>query len=235
MESDARAVKAAAFLAQALGLEDDPIALAADLAPIDLDPTVAVFAAELDSSIGPAAFLLYLYALAAPDADGQTGRDRFEAALATLQTAAERDAPGPRVVAHAVTDDDGFVLATTPATLRALRGDAAPERLAAGTVGPSPTDPLQARRAAADALLRLLRAADAEATAWLRATEVEPRPEPDEESGVRDGFNFTPEETELALFLLDDLSIRDLLRVLNVVLATAREQALAVDEEGREG
>ena len=39
---------------------------------------------------------------------------------------------------------------------------------------------------------------------------------------------FTPDETELALFLLDNESIGTLLRVLNVLVSTAQMQAATV-------
>ena len=232
MESDDRRRQAAAFLAQALDLPDDPAQIAGDLLPVDRTPAVAVFATELDSSVGPAAFLVYAYALAALDDDGRSGRDRFAADLDTLETAAARGAPGPRAVAHALGDDTAFVLATSPATLRVLTGE--PPVVAPADAPPLPpgADPNETRRSAAEDLLRLLRAADEPATAWLAAWAAsdagtggpsQPAPSP---------RAFTPEETELALFLLDDRSIRHLLQTLNRLIATARDQtAAAMDDD----
>jgi hypothetical protein len=225
MATDDRSLRAAAFLAQALDLADAPDALAADLVALDRDPAVAVFAAEFDSSVGPAAFLIYAYALPVSDSDGRTGRDRFAADLATLQTAADRDVPGPRAVAHALTDTDGFILATTPATLRALTGETVPDGLDAGAADLLPTaDPSAARGAAAAELLRLLRLADTQAAAWLAAVAAERHRRPaGDDPTASTAFAFTPEETELALFLLDD-RLRHLFRALNSLLADAHEQ-----------
>ena len=213
---DPQPLKAAAFLAQALGLPDDPAALAPDLTPVDRDPILGVYAAELASSVGDAAFLVYAYDLAALDVAGRTGRDRFAADLATLQEAAARDAPGPRLLAHATTATDAFLLATTPATYRALAGEDAPTPAPFTSDHENADDPLAARRAAAEELLRLLRLADAQATAWLAAI--------DDRADAPDSVSFTLEETELALFLLDERSIRNLLHVLNRLLTTVRDR-----------
>ena len=229
-DADDRRRQAAAFLAQALDLPDHPSQLAGDLLPVAETPAVAVFAAELDSSVGPAAFLVYAYALAATDDDGRPGRDRFASDLETLETAAARGAPGPRAVAHALGDDAGFILATSPATLRALTGEPA----AAGPVDP-PTlphgaDPKETRRSAAEELLRLLRAADEPATAWLAAWAASNggagAPSPPTPSSRA----FAPEETELALFLLDDRA-QNLLRALDALIAHARDRAAAVHRD----
>ena len=229
---DERAVKAAAFLAQALelGPGTEPAALAADLASLKRDPHAAIFAAELDSSVGPAAFLVYVYAFDANGPDGRSGRDLFEADLATLRTAAERDAPGPRLVAHALGESEGYVLATTPATLRALRGEAPDEAIETLEAGPGELLPAgeaaEARRTGAEELLRLLRAANAEAVRWLAALQAEGRlrPEPGDEDALAT-IPFNEAETELALFLLDERSIQALLRALNLLLTAARAGA----------
>jgi hypothetical protein len=230
--SDDRAPRAAAFLAQALelGQDVDPLALAADLTRLKVDPQAAIYAAELDSSVGPTAFLVYVYSFAATGPDGRTGREFFEADLATLETAAEREAPGPRVVAHARSEDEGFILATTPATLRALRGETPPEALEslqadAGDLLPT-GDVAEARRTGAEELLRLLRAADREAARWLAALQADGRLLPDAADGeIRGTIAFNDAETELALFLLDERSIQSLLRALNVLLTAARAGA----------
>lgn len=223
--SDVRIVRAAAFLGQALGLTDDPGVLAGDLSVVEEDEVGAVYAGELDSSAGPAPFLVYVYDLGRRDAQGRSGRDRFAADLATLETAARLDTPGPRALAHADTGDDGFVLATSPATFRALTGasPAAAERRAEAAASAAAI--AAARSEAAAELLGLLREADRQAEAWLTAVggpagSAGADPAPEIELGA-----FTPEETELALFLLDERSIRHLLRTLNAVLAEARARA----------
>lgn len=219
MDADDRRL-AAAFLAQALDLADDPEVLAPDLVPVDRDDAVAVFAADLDSSVGPAAFLIYRYELGT--AAGRAGRERFEADLAVLETAAARNTPGPRIVAHAVTADHAFVLATSPATLRALTGDGGPTLGQAAAAGAGTSDDLERRAITAAELLRLLRLADAEAAAWLLAAPSAPIEPDGDRGGGRPSDRFTPEETELALFLLDDHSIEHLLRALNQMLTLAR-------------
>ena len=217
-------LKAAAFLSQALDLADDPATMVDDLVTIEATAVVTIFAAELDTSAGPAAFLIYQYAIAASDDEGQTGRQRLDNDLATMETAAARDVPGPRPVAHAVTAEDGFILATSPATLRVLTGEGETEVLEATSADLLPTGNHEARRReAAEELLRLLRLADEQATAWLAATG-DPAPSSSADPApVR--FAFSPEETELALFLLDDRGIQNVLHVLNRVLTTARDQA----------
>lgn len=224
-ESEHRRIGAAAFLAEALAIGDDPDALAADLLPIEEDSLVTVYAAEVDSSVGPAAFLIYAYALGVRGAAGETGQQRFDADLATLETAAARGAPGPRPVAHASADGIGFVLATSPAVLRELTGD---ELDGAGVANdpPPPDDPIEVRNAAANDLVALLRSADERAAAWLAAVR---------DSGRIDGGDrttdapapfpgsFSPEETALALLLLEG-GTRNLLRAFEAFLAAARDQ-----------
>ncbi len=221
-EPSAGQLHAAAFLVQALDLEDDPRALAPGLSVLKRDAPAATYAVELDSSIGPTAFLIYAYDLLAFDAKGRTGQELFDIGLATLERAAERDAPGPRLMAHALTSERGFMLATTPETFRVLSG--AEEALAETRVVAPGADPLATRRKAAAELNRLLVAADRHARAWLAALEGENGAS----GGDAAGITFTEEETELALLLLDERSIQALLSVLNLVLTAAREQAEAL-------
>jgi hypothetical protein len=224
-------VKAAAFLAKALDLDPglDPIVLAADLAVLKRDPHAAIFAAELDSSVGPAAFLIYVYDLATAGPDGRPGRDFFDVDLSALEVAAERDAPGPRLVAHVRGEREGYILATTPATLRALRGEATAEAIEALAAGPGELLPVgdaaEARRHGAEELLRLLRAANAEAARWLAALRSEGGLLPEDGDAAGATIPFNEAETELALFLLDERSIQSLLRALNMLLTAARQGA----------
>lgn len=224
-DGDPRRPGAAAFLAQALEIEDDVDALAADLVKIEGDEAVGVFAAEVDSSAGPVAFLVYAYALAARDATGRGGRERFESDLAVLETAAARDAPGPRPVAHAESGDAGYILATSPAVLRVLAGDAE-VTTPGGAADLPPGDPAEARRAAAEELLRLLRSAEEQATAWLaavRASEVADPGASERPPRAPLPPAFSPEETELALSLLEGRT-RNLLQTFEFLLAAARDQ-----------
>ena len=212
-EQDQRRLGAAVFLSQALDLADDPVVIAADLALVNEDLAVAVYAAELESSIGPTAFLVYAFDLEAEDEDGRSGASRFDDDLATLERAASLDAPGPRSVAHAQTAPLAFILATSPATLRALIGESPAAADTPVVTSPVNPDLLKIRRTAAAALLRHLRAANDQAEIWAGAHGNEPL-------GV-----LTPEETALALFLLDERSIRSLLGVLDAMLTAAKRQA----------
>jgi len=215
---------AAAFLAEVLGLEDDVDALAEDLSSIKRDANAAIYTIQLESSVGPAAFLVYGYLLDARGGDGKTGQELYELGLTTLQLAAERNTPGPRAVANGESGDYGFIIATTPGTYRALAGE--PEAFEAN-LEPDPlelpaTDETDRIRAdAADELLALLKQANERASTWLRAIQTASQGG----NGQDELLAFNPSETELALFLLDDSSIGDLLRSLNLLVATAQQHA----------
>ncbi len=221
MDQDREALKAAAFMTQALALDIDPLTLATEMTLIERDAISAVYTAKFDSSVGTAAFLVYVFTLHAQAEDGHTGQDAFTSALDTLQTAAERDAPGPRVVAHASSGEERFILATTPATARALAGETPVEEPERGEADLSTAYTARARRQAAGELLRLLRAANSEATVWLAAIRAGGRDQPN----ATDLLTFDDVETELALYLLDERSIQNLLRALNLFLTAARANA----------
>jgi hypothetical protein len=220
---------AAVFLGQVLGLSETATDLANDLSPIKRDVNASIYTIQLESSVGPAAFLVYAYVLDDRGGEGHTGKELFDAGLATLQQAAERSSPGPRAVAHAETDAYAFILATTPGTYRALTGapepsasvDAIPAHLAATE------DARSARSEAAQDLLDTLRAANAQATNWLTALQLSTEAEADDDRSGEEMIVFSEEETELALFLLDDESIGNLLRALNLLVSTAQRQAAA--------
>lgn len=221
---------AAAFLAEVVGLDGDPDALdglAADLGAIKRDSNAAIFTIQLDSSIGPAAFLVYAYLLDERGGDGRTGRELYEAGLATLEEAAQRQTPGPRAVAHAETGMAGFILATTPGTYRALQGDSAPADSTdvsedRPTTSPSMSELDHQRADTVSTLLRLLRDANVAATEWLTAIQAASSVS---DAGAGDLVAFNEEETALALFLLDEQSIGDLLKMLNLIVAAAQQQA----------
>ena len=222
---DTLAMASAAFLAQVLDLEDDPAILTDDLAAIKRDQNAAIYTIQLESSVGPAAFLVYTYVLDATGGDGHTGRELFDAGLATLQQAAARNTPGPRAVAHAETDEHGFILATTPGTYRALAGEAPPALEPQPADLPSTEDTERIRSEAAEELLRLLQEANAHARTWISAIQSAGASEGPIGDDVDDLIEFTETETELALFLLDDASIGDLLRSLNMLVSTAQQRA----------
>ena len=230
-QSDSPITRAAAsFLGQVLGLGEAPTDLASDLSAIKRDANASIYTIQLESSVGPAAFLVYAYLLYERGGDGRTGKDTFDAGLETLQQAAANDSPGPRAVAHAETDDYGFILATTPGTYRALVG----EGTKVSTLETQPADLLptaeleRSRSASAEELLRLLRESNRHAADWLSAIQGSGQTVDGDEAGM---VEFTEHETELALFLLDDESIGSLLKALNVLVATAQDQAAAAIED----
>jgi len=213
---DDQQLRLAAFIVQALDLEDDPRDLASEIVALKRNANAGISSVELDSSVGPAAFLIYHYLLKQKNDEGKSGKQLFNADLKTLELAAKRDTPGPRIVAHATAGDEAFILATTPATFRALTGEES------GALPPPAGDLTEARRASALELLRTLRAAEQEAQTWLVAIQAEGNVQPDESAA---SIQFLEEETALALFLLDDRSIQNLLRVLNLLISAARAQA----------
>lgn len=220
---------AATFLGQVLGIAESPDYLEADLSPIKRDANASIFTIQLDSSVGPAAFLVYAYALRQRGGDGRTGKELFDAGLTTLQQAAQRAAPGPRAVAHAETEALGFILATTPGTYRALTGDPEVNTTIEATAADlaAMEESARFRSEVAQDLLESLRSANQHATDWLAAIQVAGQSDADTEGddAIDDLFLFTEEETELALYLLDDDSIGNLLRALNLLVASAQQQA----------
>jgi hypothetical protein len=221
---------AALFLGQVLGLTDEPDYLAEDLSPIKRDANASIYTIQLDSSVGPAAFLVYAYILDKRGGEGRTGKELFDAGLATLQEAAQRSAPGPRSLAHAESGGHGYILATTPGTYRALTGDAGSgEGLEATTADLiAIADAQRIRGEAAERLLEILRIANDHATQWLDAVRL--ASQADDET-IDDLLEFNDRETELALYLLDEQSIGNLLQALNLLVATAQEQAAAAYQQ----
>jgi hypothetical protein len=221
--TDEHALKAAAFLTQALELDDDPGLLAAEVVSLKRDANAGISTLELESSVGPAAFLIYDYQLDRLNAELTTGQTLFDADLRTLERAAEVDSPGPRILAHAVAGDEAFILATTPAVHRALTGQGTEPNLEATEADLLPGEETQrVRREAANELLRILREADSEASRWLRAIQAEGRIAAD---NAGEFVEFSEAEAALALFLLDDRSIQHLLKALNLFVASAKDQA----------
>jgi len=213
--------RAAAFLAQALQLPAEAD-LGGELAVISTTPGRTIYATRLESAVGPAAFVVYAYDLTVPDGPtvdrSAPPPGEFDRDLATIAKATDDDTPGPRLLAHARDHAHAFILATSPATFRALAGDdVVPDAEGEmATLAPG-TDRDIARREAALHLLKLLRQADLHASAWFAAIES---PAGDE----TDHLTFNDAEAELALFLFDDRSIRRLLRLLQVFIAAAKRE-----------
>lgn len=220
--TDILLLASAQFVVQALELEDSPEEIAGDLSVMKRDANVTVSSIQLDTSVGLAGFLVYTYILHRTGADGHTGQELLDAGLETMQLAANRNTPGPRPVAHASTDEYGFILATAPGTWRALTGAQSTKGIEA-----QPDDALtlanteNIRAEAATKLFDMLRDANAEAETWLNALQAASRQAADDNTVIA----FTDPETELALFLLDDDSVGALLRTMNLLVATAQNQA----------
>lgn len=222
--SDSLMLATAQFLVQALDLTDAQEDIANDLSPMKRDANAAISSIQLDTSIGLAGFLVYTYILNRIGGDGKTGKQLFDSGLETLQLAASRNTPGPRPVAHADTEEYGFILATAPGTWRALTGQTSTQSIEA-----QPDDALTVsntesiRSEAASELFELLQKANTQALNWMNAIQAASRQA--QENPDAGTISFTEAETELAIFLLDDDSVGALLRTMNMLVATAQDQA----------
>lgn len=212
------ALGAASFLTQALEINEDPTTIVPELTVIKEDDNAAIYSVELDSSIGSAAFLVYVFALQESDGEGKTGAELYHAGLTTLHQAAERDTPGPRLVAHADTETAGFILATTPATWRRLQGEE-PAPIATEADLPQTAMSEEQRAAVAEDLHRTLNEANGHARSWLAAIRSAGA------STEGDELTFTEAETALALFVLDNTNVSPMLTALNLLVTSAQEQA----------
>lgn len=198
--------KIAAFLVQALELELDPAELVSEIVALKRDAKTGISAVELQSSLGPTPFLVYHYQL------DPVVQKQLDGDIATLEKAATLDTPGPRIMAHATSDSEAYILATTPAVHENLTGATREQRARKQM----PVD--RARTRVPDKLVDKLREANQLASDWLAAIKVAG------EQG--DDLSLTDQEAALALFLLDDRSIQDLLKALNLLMATARNQTV---------
>jgi|tagenome__1003787_1003787.scaffolds.fasta_scaffold20634353_2 hypothetical protein len=200
--TDPWAAKIAQFVIQALELDVDSGELASEIVPLKRDADAGISALELASSIGPTPFLVYHY-------DISVNREALDTDLATLEKAATLDTPGPRIVAHAIAGNSAFILATTPSIQRAMTGKAtAPP--------PSPGEQKRARTRLPDRLGDTLREANTLAGQWLAAIDA---------ARAQGQTELTRQEAALALQVLDEGSVQNLLRALNVLLASARHTA----------
>lgn len=152
---------AARFIIATLSLDLVPEVLRPTLNRIERDDSTAVYAVQLESSVGPAAFLIYGYETSRPGTAGRDSQTRFTTDIRTLEIAQARNVPGPRLVASGELGGNSFVLATDPQTFAALAGvDVATSPELAGD---RDREPSEVRRIAAEGLLSLLRDADRQA------------------------------------------------------------------------
>ena len=219
---DALDLHAARFIIDALGLELVPEVLAPTLNRIERDDETAVYAVQLDSSVGPAAFLIYGYQTGQTGQRGVASQQRYATDLRTLEVAQSRDVPGPRLVASGELGGNLFILATDPQTFAALSGA---EPAAPASETDRDRNPAETRRAAAEALIGLLRDADRAAGRWLRAVDRQRTVAGDRDAATVPPFDDV--ETELALYLLGPTGIRNVLTLASTVLETAQAETAA--------
>lgn len=214
----------ASFISQALDLGEDAFEIASELTVLKREPFAGTTAIEIESSVGPAAFLVYHYALDAADKGGRNGAELYDQALDALARALENDTPGPRMIAQATSEGYGLILATTPATFRALTGQDEGGDLEASPSDLLPTGMMvEVRRDAAFGLLTGLREANQRAGTILTGLQAAGRvSEPAAEGDV---VGLTEEETALALFLIDERNTRNLLLMMNVLIDAAKTEA----------
>ncbi len=208
---DTLTLDAARFLVASLSLADEPESLAAGLDRIDRDEQSAVFALQMESTVGPAAFLVYVYETSALGKRGREVAKRHAGDLRTLQLAQARGVPGPRVVASGELNGNQFILATDPQTFAALAENG--PNATSGPATPAPVDPAQAakiRRETAERILSRLKDAEHDASRWLAAVGTAA----DDPASLE----LDDVETELALYLLGPTGIRNILRLANLVL-----------------
>ena len=185
---------AGTFLGEALGWPGAPEEIGASLDLASERQGEAVYAAEIETEAGNVALLVFAFML------GESGDALRAEAARTMLEAAELGTPGPRLVAEGEAGEFGLLLATTPAGLAILTGEAPGEPEPGAAVHPVYSGGMRA--SAADALLDVLREAERRAADLLRVL-----PGPGE-------YERTVEERALALFLLDPSSLASLTRAM---------------------
>ena len=210
---------AARFIIQTLSLDLVPDVLVPTLNRIERDDQTAVYAVQLESSVGPAAFLIYGYETSLTGKRGAASQKRFATDVRTLEVAQSRNVPGPRLIASGELAGNSFVLATDPQTFAALAGIDA--TVNAASDAERERDPAGIRRDAAGKLVTLLRDADRQAGRWLRAID---RQETSAQSAAGPSVApaFDDVETELALYLLGPDGIRNILTLASRILESAQ-------------
>jgi hypothetical protein len=216
---DALDLLAARFIIDALSLELVPEVLVPTLNRIERDDQTAVYAVQLESSVGPAAFLVYGYETGQNGKRGAESQQRYATDLRTLEVAQSRNVPGPRLIASGELGGNRFVLATDPQTFAALAGVAVTEPPEGGS--DRDREPAELRRQSAEALITLLRDADRQAGRWLRAIDRQ-RVAEDANTSGSSVIAFDDMETELALYLLGPNGIRNILTLASTILETAQ-------------
>ena len=221
---------AARFIIQTLSLDLVPEVLVPTLNRIERDDQTAVYAVQLESSVGPAAFLIYGYETSLAGKRGSAAQKRFATDVRTLEVAQSRNVPGPRLIASGELGGNSFVLATDPQTFAALAGIDA----SASTVSDADRDrdPVDVRRDAAGRLVTLLRDADRQAGRWLRAIDRQENTVLSASSQTAP-IAFDDVETELALYLLGPDGIRNILTLASRILESAQaanEASLSVND-----
>ncbi|MFM8595023.1 MAG: hypothetical protein ACKOCK_11650 [Chloroflexota bacterium] len=184
---------AAAFAAEALGMPTEATDLASDLLPVADGPISASWAFEVRSGETTLPFMVTAYAADAMDDDGVRGHEHFRTDLAIMREAASLATPGPRLVAQAESGEFLLTLTTTQAVADIL----------SGRIDDAPTPNREERDAAARRLADALRAANADADILLR--------------GMADDPALGPEERALQLHVLDEASMRHLLRLIQLL------------------
>ncbi len=187
---------AARFIIDTLSLDLVPEVLVPTLNRIERDDNTAVYAVQLESSVGPAAFLVYGYETGLTGQRGADSQQRYATDVRTLEVAQSRNVPGPRLIASGELAGNLFVLATDPQTFAALAGAEASTN--AATDSEREREPVELRRDAAEKLVTLLRDADRQAGRWLRAVDRQETSATSEPIPLA----FDDVETELALYLL---------------------------------
>jgi hypothetical protein len=212
-----RNLRLATFVAEALELDESPESLASEIEVFKDQANAGISTVELESSAGIMAFLLYHYDIDVMGEDGKSGGELFDHDLKTIERATKLDTPGPRILAHAVQDGEAYILATSPATHRLLTGSESPTEL------PIPKTAEEAERLRKDAaagLVDTLKTANHYAASWLAAVRG-PETE-DSRDKPQDRIDFTDEESELALYLLDQANVRELLHVMNLMIESTK-------------
>ena len=207
---------AATFIVQTLEIDLPAGDLVAGLNRIERDDDTAVYAVQLDSSVGPAAFLVYAYRAASAARNKRTRQtqDRYETDLQTLREAQSRNVPGPRLVATGDLERHSFILATDPQTFAALTGQAGGNGVLPVATPDATSDPAGVRRDAAERLIPLLRDAETQAGRWLSALAAQ------RAASGQTGAPITLDdvETELALRIIGPGGMRNILTFANQIL-----------------
>lgn len=217
----------AEFVSAALNMPESQQEIASSINTLRQDDHSAIYMVSLESpDIGDAAFLVYRYNLDSASSEDNPGKDHFDTDLQTLITSANLDLPGPRLLAHATTDNYALILATTPETYRALTGQPAEDKVIPLELTQAEQETV--RRDAAIGLLVALRDANRHAATWLNALERSGAPVVNDSPG---GVAMLEEETALAMHVVDRANVQDMLHALNFFVDWAGRQRTEIAGE----